>query len=480
MNNIGVIGGGTSGLICAIILKKYLNCNIDVIYSDSLGTIGVGEGSTEHFARFMQFAGITHDEIIKECNATLKTGLLFKDWSYRDYFHCITEPFNDRIGSYPYVLSNIIANNETYYHPSHYLENKLPKFWLNSPNPPVFQYHFDSLKLIDFLSKFAKRQNINLIEDKIIDVQTDENGISGLIGEKQKYSYDFYIDASGFKRILISKLGSKWRSYSDYLKMNSAFVFQTPDEENYNMWSLSQAMSHGWMFRTPVWGRYGNGYIFNDAYTNIDSAIREVEDFFGYSIKVGKEFKFDPGCLEKAWIKNCCAIGLSSSFVEPIEATAIGSTIQQSFVLMQKVINYNESIIESYNKYYDHMMENIKEFVFIHYLNKKDSTQFWKDIQNIQPPSSLSEKLDRWKHKLPMSEDFGGLSGYMLFHEINFIQVLNGINFFDRESIKNEFSYINKNFQDNASYLVNSYKNFEESQEFITHKEYLSTIRNYK
>lgn len=476
---IGIVGGGTSGLICALIIKRYLNCDIDLIYSDNIGTIGVGEGSTEHFNDFMQFCEISHEEIIKECNATLKTGLLFQGWTEQDYFHCITPPFNERVGSYPYVLSKIIGNNEKYYHPNHYLDNKLPTFWINSSNPPVFQYHFDSLKLIEFLNKIAKKRSINLIEDKIIHVETQNNKIASIVGQKNKYRYDFYIDATGFKRVLINSLGAKWKSYSDHLRMNSAFVFQTGDQDNYNMWSLSQAMNNGWMFRTPVWGRYGNGYIFDNSYTDMDGAVSEVEDLLGHKIKVGKEFKFDPGCLENPWIENCCAIGLSSSFVEPIEATAIGSTIKQSFVLMQQIVNYNQSTIDLYNKFHSHLMNNIKEFVFIHYLNKKNSTKFWKDIQSIPTPDDLNEKLKRWEHKLPMSEDFGGISGYLLFHEINFIQVLNGINFFNKNSIKKEFLSLSNDLQINAGNLINDYYNFEHSQNFISHKEYLSLIRNY-
>lgn len=478
MINIGIVGGGTSGLICGIILKKYLNCNIDLIYSDNIGTIGVGEGSTEHFSNFMRFAGISHEEIIRECNATLKTGLLFDGWTDRKYFHCVTPPFNDRAGSYPYVMSKVISENSAYYHPAHYLDNKLPEFWLGSPNPPVFQYHFDSNKLVSFLMKIAKQNGINLIEDKICNIIIKNKKIESIYSDKRKYKYDFYIDATGFKRLLISKLGAKWESYSEHLKMNAAFVFQTPDEDNYNMWSLSKAMDYGWMFRTPVWGRYGNGYIFNSEYTNIDSAISEAEKCLGHSIKVGKEFKFDPGRVDKPWIENCCAIGLSSSFVEPIEATAIGSTIQHSFVLMQKLINYTEPVIDSYNTFFNHMMDNIKEFVFIHYLVKKDNSDFWRDLQKIRPPDSLSEKLERWRSKLPISEDFGGLSGYMIFHEMNFIQVLNGINFFDRVSISNEFKNLNIHFKENAHNLIQQYYKFENLQKYLSHKEYLSFIRN--
>ena len=50
-----------------------------------------------------------------------------------------------------------------------------------------------------------------------------------------------------------------------------------------------------------------------------------LERIYGHrEITVNKTFRFDPGRMEKAWHKNCYAVGLSQSFVEPLEATAIG------------------------------------------------------------------------------------------------------------------------------------------------------------
>ena len=61
-----VVGGGTAGLVTAIILKKRLNLPVDLVHSPTIGIVGVGEGSTEHFKEFMDFAGISHLDIIKE------------------------------------------------------------------------------------------------------------------------------------------------------------------------------------------------------------------------------------------------------------------------------------------------------------------------------------------------------------------------------------------------------------------------------
>ena len=82
IKNLTIVGGGTAGLISALILKKrFPNLNITIIKSDKIGIVGVGEGSTEHWLEFMNYCGISFKELIKECDATLKGGILFKDCS---------------------------------------------------------------------------------------------------------------------------------------------------------------------------------------------------------------------------------------------------------------------------------------------------------------------------------------------------------------------------------------------------------------
>ena len=59
INSIAIVGGGTAGLVSALILKKrFPNIQIDVIRSNKIGIVGVGEGSTEHWNEFLKFLGI--------------------------------------------------------------------------------------------------------------------------------------------------------------------------------------------------------------------------------------------------------------------------------------------------------------------------------------------------------------------------------------------------------------------------------------
>lgn len=484
MNNnvktIGIIGAGTAGLIAAIILKIRLNVDVNIIHSTKIGIIGVGEGSTEHWNEFMHFAKITQTDIIKECDATYKSGIMFDGWSSNQthkYMHSIMPDFLGKKGIYSHIFAELILLNEKL-NPKELFENHLDVAQIDYRENafPFNQYHFNTHKLNDFLIKIAQQHDIKIIEDEIEDVTLNEDGsIKKVKGEKAEYSYDFYIDSTGFKRILMTKLGAKWNSFSKYLKLNSAFVFQTEDEDNYNVWTLAKAMNSGWMFRIPVWGRYGNGYIYDSNHISKENALQEVENYFGKKLNVGKEFSFDAGCLDRVWIKNCCAIGLSGSFIEPLEATSIGTSIQQSFILANTLASYSQNEIDQYNRKFNVIMSNIRDYVLLHYLTDRKDTEFWKEVTSVELPDTLASLLEMWKNRLPNKEDIIETypSSYCMFWDANFTQILYGINYFDKGSIKNELnSYSNHYNNHELIRKITSYPKIT-----IPHKTLIKVIR---
>lgn len=485
MNNFSsviVVGGGTAGLISALILKtRFPKKNIKIVKSNKIGIIGVGEGSTEHWGNFMTYCNITHEELIKECDATIKLGVMFEDWTEKPYFHSITSKLhNVRFGQYLasfgfYINSNIDqieATDQIYKNNDIYLKE------LEKNNFSINQFHFNTNKLNNFLIKKCLERNIEIFEDEIKDIVIKNKKIVKVIGEKKKYYADFFIDSTGFKRLLISKLGAKWKSYSDYLKLNHAIAFQTEDTDNYNIYTLAKAMKYGWMWRIPVYGRWGNGYIFDDTLINAKQAKQEVELLLNKKIEIGRDIKFDPGALDKVWISNCVAVGLCANFVEPLEATSIGTSINQLFLLMHLLENYDKNTIDIYNKKINLIMENVRDFIFMHYMVKRNDTKFWKKIKKITPPKTLKNNLKMWKNRLPINEDFKE-TNYYLFFEQNWASVMWGLNLVDKEKIKKEYNNYNIDWKNICLQNFDNYKNYFNSPK-INHKNFLQIIRKTK
>jgi tryptophan halogenase len=475
MKKICIVGAGTAGLVSALILKtRFPSWKIDVIYSDKIGIVGVGEGSTEHWEEFMNFVGITHEQLFKEVDSTCKSGIMFKGWGSKDYIQNISAPLNMRVGKYPAVYAKLISDGVE------------PKELQNVNNwdsmvdeevvCPTRQFHFNTFKLHDFLMRQCEQRGIGLIEDEIGEVACrGQQEITWVKGRETTYEYDFYIDSTGFRKELISRLGAEWVSYEDYLHVNSAIMFPLENEE-YNMWTTAQAMKYGWMFTIPVWGRTGNGYIYDGDYITKEQAIQEVEQFLGRKVEVAKELKFTPGRLDKFWIGNCLSVGLSSSFVEPLEASSIGSTIQQIFMFVNDIAgDYNQSVIDRYNDQYSRVMDNIRDFIVLHYLCDRNDTEFWEKVKTTIP-DSLQKKLDIFKRRLPLPSDFDD-TDYALFNNEHYIMVMNGCSMFDIDKVKQEYSSY-ESFDNAVKEVISGQRMYEKDCSKITHKQYLEMQRN--
>lgn len=484
IKSVCVAGGGTAGFISALILKKrFPKLKVSVVRSTKLGIIGVGEGSTEHWKQFVDFIGISLWDVVRECDATCKAGIMFQNWGVPDYLHSIQKEFDKQDAQCSIVLANLISKNAR---PQDFVgkpfwNSTVNRWFLSNPDEfPTMQFHFNTNKLNTFLTNLAEKFSIDVVDDEILEAVCDENGIKELKGNKQTYTADFYIDSTGFKRVLIGNLGAKWTSYSKYLKMKAAIAFPTPDTDDYNMWTIARAMDYGWLFRIPVFGRGGNGYIFDSDYIDADQAKQEVESFLGYEITVGKHLTFDPGALDKVWIKNCCAVGLSANFVEPLEATSIGTSIQQMFLLMLRLPNYDEKIINSYNKDVSSIMINIRDFIVMHYQTPRTDTKFWQDLKTLEIPDSLQEKLERWQTKLPIREDFNQNSTYALFTERHHIFIAMGLGLFDNQKIREEYEMLPIELKIYVDNLIRDVKLHDETVGTISHKNFLKAIRNVK
>lgn len=483
---IAVVGSGTAGLVSALILKtRFPDYQIDIICSKRIGIIGVGEGSTEHWTDFASFVGLKTGEMIRATDATMKIGIVFKEWGVPEYMHSIQDGYNlVWLKKYPMIYAKLVSDSADSKDLSGkiFWENKVQKWFLENNRTPVAQYHFNTFKLNEYLTQIALERNITILHDEITDVTVNDDGIDELKSKDATYKYDFYVDCTGFKKFLISKLGAEWVSHKEYLHTNNAIVFQTPDTENYNMWSLAQGMKYGWMFRTPTYGRWGNGYIYDGTYLTPEQAKAEVEQVLGHSITVGQHITFDPGALDRAWIKNCCALGLSSSFVEPLEASSIGATIQQCFMLVTRLINYNQDAIDKYNESFRDIVENIRDFITLHFVCPRRDTEFWRKVSETKLPPSLEQNLNIWRHKMPVEDDFEKISKSILFKELHYIFILQGLQLFDKDSIKKEYETLPQDAKDYVIKVLEDLENANSSvqEEVITHKEMLTAIRNHE
>jgi tryptophan halogenase len=429
----------------------------------------------------MDFVGIDHLELLHETRATVKIGILFKDWhSGPDYVHSIS------------AFEQSSLNRPDLFHHL-YLNGKQENFPLAPHFKPIFlnnlvdyhqslktsnQYHFDTFKLGEYLLKICIQRGIEVIDGIVTDVRLNNAGeVKELVTKEKDILGDLFIDCSGFKRVLSSKLGNKWVSKTDYLPLNRAIAFpaEFSNPDSIEPYTTSTALSAGWSWRIPTQDRYGNGYVFNNNYIDSDKALAEISQSLGLNIeKFARDIPFEAGKVDKFWLKNVISVGLSGSFAEPLEAQSIGFAIIQSRAIIDyiEVWPHNKNISDRFNKDMDSIFENIIDYLQLHYLGDRCDSKFWQER-----PFKIT---DFNKENLPLFEK--GLfipSLYKpehMFKVANFYQVAAGLNLVNKDAVLDSLNFNRQTYNEiqynSAIKVLQSVK----SRPVINHRQFLNLV----
>jgi tryptophan halogenase len=226
-------------------------------------------------------------------------------------------------------------------------------------------------------------------------------------------------------------------SYRKYIPCDSAAVFPTPSDESGQIrpYTRARAMPNGWMWEIPTQQRRGNGYVFASDFCTDEQAVRELSQAHGQNIDSPRIIKFKSGYYKNSILFNCAAIGLSTSFVEPLEATAISTSIQQSRMIASMLPTFhikNETQIKQYKLRYENLLENIIAMISLHYISDREDTEMWKAQKHADLPETLSCLIDLWKERMPETYDIP-IFGYELFLSEHFWHVAQGQGILDKK-----------------------------------------------
>jgi 2-polyprenyl-6-methoxyphenol hydroxylase-like FAD-dependent oxidoreductase len=446
---IVIIGGGTAGWLAALMIgdaaaQAKQPCAITVVESSKLGTIGVGEGTTAVFRMMLKHFGIDEMDFLARTGATIKYGIRHRDW--RRLGHQYDGPIDDphlvagAQGQGPFLDALMIARGEpvgeTHLFGQLMKRSKAPFVrkgdrWV--PLGPFHHaFHFDQALAGKYLRAHAK--TVEIIDDQVKSVATGEAGITSLTLESGRtLEADLFLDCTGFRRALIGPLGAEWVSYADRLPVNRAMPFWVdlkPGEEIHPV-TLAWAQGSGWLWWIPTQGRYGAGYVYSDAHLTPDQAKAEIEAKLGYAIEPRNDIRINAGRLDRAWIGNCVALGLSSSFLEPLEATSIHGSVVQLLLLTSLLKDPNPKVRDAYNGAVGQQVDDFRDFIRLHYVSERRDTLFWRDVA-AQTPRETADRVAGWKHKLPGPEDFAPFPGGLphVTHHLH-MPVLDGLGLLD-------------------------------------------------
>jgi len=488
---IVIVGGGTAGWLAAFMLSKLQpNHSYTVIDSSKVGIVGVGESTTGHFRDIIAdpFFGTSEEEFIKETDATLKLGIYFKDWKNlgENFYNPIdgsvtSKEFLDISTYYALYSGNPIDTSSV----DGCLNRKgLTNFYKNKEfgtSNDLHAYHFDTYKTADFLKTKSIEYGVSHIDNKVVDCNLNEDGfITNIVHEDgTTTSGDFFIDASGFSRILINKVDNEWISFEKYLPVNSVIPFILDQEETYEPVTKCIALSSGWLWQIPTRQKIGSGYVYCDKYISEQDAIKEIESYLGKQITPLKNIKFQSGRFEKIWSKNCLAIGLAGSFLEPLQSTNIHTTVVEIRNFHRKYLRdtfertYSVSNEEKFSSEIGMMVDNFRDFVNLHYTGNRTDTPFWKMISKKEHLTDFTKNIiEISKHRGLYSDDFlyyFGCTGIPLW-----IYSVMGLGHITKETLDKIFSdtnlleYSKQKYEDHINTMEEGYEYFLSNKQFTS------------
>jgi tryptophan halogenase len=415
-----VLGGGTAGWMTAAALVNDLPhaCTVQLIESEELGIVGVGEATLPHIRFFVEALGLDEADFMKATHATFKLGIDFHDFGEigSHYLHPFGT-FGTALGGIPFhhywlrlnaagrggnffdcSLANVMAAEKRFAPPS-------PDQYalLGSYN---YAYQFDATLFGPYLRRYALERGAVRTEGKVVDVERDaENGdVTALKLESgERIEGDLFVDCSGFRALLIGQtLGEEWEDWSHWLPCDRAVAMPCESPPGpIDPFTGAHAMTAGWRWRIPLQHRVGNGYVYSSSHiADQDAADALVAAVGGKPLAEPRVLKFRAGRRKHSWSHNVVAVGLASGFLEPLESTSIhlaqGAIAQLVDLFPDGAIRQADR--DEFNRMVDFEYDRIRDFLILHYhATRRDDSSFWNHVRTMEVPDSLGDKLELWR-----------------------------------------------------------------------------------
>jgi tryptophan halogenase len=429
IQRVVIVGGGTSGWMCAAALARIVPPDVQVtlVESDEIGVIGVGEATIPSLLTFNSFLGLDENDFVRATQGTFKLGIEFVDWDRRGhrYFH----PFG--------------------FHGHPTVEFKFPALWLKlrhlAETDPAFAgvagdisdynlcsvaaglgrfarprggpesiasslryaFHFDASLYGKLLRGYAEARGVARAEGLIVSVQQrPEDGFlqSVTLRDGRVIAGDLFLDCSGFRGLLIDQtLGTGFVDWSHWLPCDRALAVPCALTGEPAPFTRSTADAAGWRWRIPLQHRMGNGYVYCSDFLDDETARdRLLATLEGPGLADPRPIRFRTGHRDRFWVKNCVAIGLAGGFIEPLESTSI-HLVQMGIARLVELwpdTGFDPADIDQYNQATTLEYEQLRDFIVLHYkANRRDDTPFWRRCREMSIPDSLVHKMELFRAK---------------------------------------------------------------------------------
>ncbi|HEY0044149.1 MAG TPA: tryptophan halogenase family protein [Allosphingosinicella sp.] len=444
IRKVVIVGGGTAGWMAAAAFSRFLGngyTRIELIESDEIGIVGVGEATIPPIKTFNGMLGINENDFVRETQGTFKLGIDFQNWGQigERYFH----PFGAygqeahgvdfhqlwlrqrQRGAVPDIsewsMSAMAAMRGRFARPGPEARQPLTGLF--------YAFHFDAALYARFLRAFAEQNGVVRTEGKITGVEqrADDGFIEAVtLSDGRRVEGELFIDCSGFRGLLIEEtLKTGYEDWTHWLPCDRALAVPTANVGPPDPYTRSTARHAGWQWRIPLQHRTGNGLVYSSAHLSDDQAAQLLlSNLEGAPLADPRPLRFTTGMRRQSWNKNVVALGLSSGFIEPLESTSI-HLVQAGIARLMSLFpdrRFDPLERDEYNRSMRDQTEDVRDFIILHYhATRRDDSEFWNMCRTMTVPDTLAHKMALFKAKGRSFRE-----GYELFGVASWVAVMIG------------------------------------------------------
>ena len=298
VKRVVIVGGGTAGWMAAAAFGKLLaggDYSIEVVESEEIGTVGVGEATIPPIMDFNRTMQLDEAEFMRATQASIKLGIEFVDWTRLG--HTYIHPF----GTHGVQMHGIFFHH--FWLRYRALGGTLPPDAFNisataaprgrfataaaRPQPAAAARVCLSLRcrVVRQVScaRWQKRSGVKRHEGTHRRGAAARRGRLHRVGETQPTAAmiagDLFVDCSGFRGLLIEQtLHAGYDDWSEWLPCDRAVAVPCERLATTTPYTRSTAREAGWQWRIPLQHRIGNGYVYCSQFMSDDEAASLLID----------------------------------------------------------------------------------------------------------------------------------------------------------------------------------------------------------
>lgn len=461
IKKIIIVGSKVQSWICAYILKTQLPfLDIQIIDQSIEEDNEINVGTFALTEKLLEFIDIK--DFFQETKGTINVGKRYNNWNKEKKVFTSNNSFNSlRIDEIQWPQKHETDNDENQLDPEKEIllfNDAFKRAYLNHlyndtsigfcdltslfneklPDLPLEKIielfdvpsrsigiSYKSTLLLAYIKNLATKHEVTLINDFFVGVeQAEDETIISVIGQKEKYPCDFVFDCTGEFRDVMSNFSNYNFWLNPAIEADCAIQFEV-DSSNAKIWKDLYVMRHGYLIEIHLQDKTYYTYIFNQTYASDLEIISETENFLNLS-KIPKFslINLNFGCIDKAIIKNCFALGNTAGTVDPIFIDPIDLLLKELDAFITMIIDNDDDsdpdainipdetfMLKTleFNETFNNFFKEISDLTILYtWTNLEDAGSYWNACKSKYDSSAteitsgieetMSFKINYWRY----------------------------------------------------------------------------------